>query len=337
MNRAAGIVQGGMSRVQSVAQAATYAVDDFFAAFSTGGVAGGLRGAGNNLTQIASLLGGIKVQLVVIAGLAAAQFLVKAFSGAEAGAKKLEEQINRVAEAQKRLRDLRESGISAVQDTFWEGAGQTRGEASRRLNEIRRNLSVSSDRMARLQADRDATASRYIPGTAEGNEEVASHFRKIRDEELKDLDSRIASESEVLNILQQQELAQTEVVRQAKEAEKAAKAASAQRQLLIDQQKLNQPFINRQERADMASELFRIDEELEKSRPRMSMADMFKLLPSANTMGSVGAISAISAAQIGPQNARDSGPALQRQSLQELRRIRELEERKKGLLEVVGL
>jgi hypothetical protein len=341
MNQAAATVNRGMGSIQSVAQNATYAVDDFFAAFATGGFAGGLRGAGNNLTAIAAAIGGIKAQLAIVAGLAVGQLLIKQFGGASDAAEKLKEQIDRVAGAQKQLRDLRESSRSAVEDIFREGGGQSSADASKRLNDIRRDLQASSGRLAGLQADRQATADRYIPGTQEGNEEVASQFRKIRDEELRDLDDRIAAETKINTLLTAQETAQTGVARQARKAAEEAKTASDAVQLQIDQQKLEGAFITREMRGAMATELLRIDEQIEgiknSSRPSLSLADMFKMMPQANTMGSAGAISAINAAMIGPANAQSAGTALERRQADDIKRLRELEERKKGLVEAFAL
>jgi hypothetical protein len=71
--------------------------------------------------------------------------------------------------------------------------------------------------------------------------------------------------------------------------------------------------------------------------PSLSMGNVFGMLPNAQSMGSSGAISAINAAQIGPQNARDAGPALQRETNRILSRIEQLEKDKKNLVEVIGL
>jgi len=73
-------VNRSMKAAQGIAQNAVFAVDDFVAAFQTGGFAGGLRGAANNLTYIASQIGTIKTQLLAIAGIASVQLGMTIFN-----------------------------------------------------------------------------------------------------------------------------------------------------------------------------------------------------------------------------------------------------------------
>lgn len=289
MNQASGIVSRGMGNVQTIAQQATFAVDDFFAAFSTGGVAGGLRGAGNNLTAIAASLGSIKAQLLIIAGLAVGQLLAKAFSGGKKDAEGLSKEIDRVADSMNRVREAREAAIGARDDIFWGGRGQNSADASKRLNEIRRELQSSSGVLERLQADRQEVANRFIPGTPEGNQEVMAHFRAIRDQELKALDEKIAKESEALEILKSQELAQTAVARRAREA--VAPGRPGDRFGFFK----NGP----------AAAGIKADLRLEQLKS-LDPASLFGKLPGAHAFGSSGAISTINQAAIGPRNVQDA-------------------------------
>lgn len=324
MNRAAGIVQGGMSQVQSLAQQATFAVDDFFAAFSTGGVSSGIRGAANNLTLIASQIGGIKVQLLAIAGLSAAQLIARQF---EKTADSIDRADKSLGEFQARLQrrsaipGQQRSATENIRDIMGErsvgGAFRSREEGRLRLLDLQTQLRAEEKRIGDLQQVQSSVVT----------EEAAT---AVRDE--------IAERKKVV----------IEIKREIREQKTLNEAITRQLQLL--QERYGDRFggtggsglgggLSR--RAAARAGIADIDEEIaalqNNLRPSLSMADMFRMMPGLNARGSVGAISAINAAQIGPQNARDSGVELQRQSLQQLRRIRELEEKKKGLLEVVGL
>lgn len=68
---------GAVTKTQFALQQGVYAVDDFFAGFSTGGFQGGIRGATNNLTLMAGTLGTVRTQLLAVAGLAAVQIFPK--------------------------------------------------------------------------------------------------------------------------------------------------------------------------------------------------------------------------------------------------------------------
>jgi hypothetical protein len=50
---------GAFNGLAPAVQSVTYAVDDFVAGFSTGGFAGGIRGAGNNISQLGMQIGGV--------------------------------------------------------------------------------------------------------------------------------------------------------------------------------------------------------------------------------------------------------------------------------------
>lgn len=50
---------GAFKGLAPAVQSVTYAVDDFVAGFSTGGFAGGIRGAGNNISQLGMQIGGV--------------------------------------------------------------------------------------------------------------------------------------------------------------------------------------------------------------------------------------------------------------------------------------
>src|SRR5688572_15683212 len=106
MNQASATVKRSMGGMQSIAQSATFAVDDFFAAFATGGVAGGLRGAGNNLTMIAAQLGSIKAQFVIIAALAVGQLLAKQFGKGKTEAKALNDELEKMSRHFKTMESL---------------------------------------------------------------------------------------------------------------------------------------------------------------------------------------------------------------------------------------
>jgi hypothetical protein len=347
MNQAAASVKGGMSKVQQVSQAATFAVDDFFAAFATGGVAGGLRGAGNNLTQIASMLGGIKTQLTVIAVLAAGQFLAKYFSKGKSDAKELNDELERMSGHFKTMRSLGEirRGIVAQQ-------GEAAAFRDQRGAPTRDQFSAERER---IEAARKSSADRAVNAQREAME----LFNETTKQERR---ARAMGEGKIDPASAERFRGQRADVRRLQsEAQMNANAVrdlDRQRKLLDEREKELEPSRFRQKQAELDAlyggkfqaafvtqdmrnatkrELEDVTDELNSRRGRLSMADMFSRMPSAHAMGSSGAVGAINSAMMGPQNAQNAGLSLQRQSAADLRRIRELEEKKKGLLEVVGL
>ena len=322
MNQASAIVQRGMGNVQTVAQQATFAVDDFFASFSTGGLAGGLRGAGNNLTMIAASLGGIKTQLLVIAGLSVAQLLAKE----------------------------------------WDKTGESIDKASKSLNEfqerLKRGSAVPSQRRSLNQQLRDISGETSLP--------EAFRRRESGRTELADLRQQLAEESKLIGDRQQLlasvigDEATKAVQDEISERQKAVRTlrdeireqerlnAAAEKQVRILQQR-RQQFPGGgagglggglAPRAAAGAAVAEIDQQIaelrDSLRPSVSLADMFSRMPGANALGSSGAISAINAASIGPSNAMNAGPALQRETNRILGRIEALERQKKSV-EAVAL
>jgi len=133
-------VNGSMKAAQGIAQNAVFAIDDFVTSFETGGIAGGLRGAGNNLTFIASQMGRIegglkgvipalidmKGQLALIGAIASIQILVSQFQKLE------KEALDRILDKLKAIEDARDKAL-----------GQRVGEI--RFDEQFRKLSQEGD------------------------------------------------------------------------------------------------------------------------------------------------------------------------------------------------
>lgn len=80
VNQATAKVGKGFSKTQQISQQLTFAVDDAVTSFGTGGLAGALRGAANNLSMVAMMIGGVKTQLAVIGGIAAFQLIISQFN-----------------------------------------------------------------------------------------------------------------------------------------------------------------------------------------------------------------------------------------------------------------
>jgi hypothetical protein len=325
MNQAAATVQRGMGNIQSVAQAATFAVDDFFAAFATGGVSGGLRGAGNNLTQIASMLGGIKVQLAVIAGLAVGQLLIKQFEGTTKSIDKADKALAEFQERLKRGSAVAGSEAKARQTLREIAGGQSLPDMFRQRNEGRTSLADLQSQLAaetKRLADLDQLRASVIgdEATKAVVDEIAERkkaVREIRDE---------IREQERLNEAIEKRLRLLQGRRMDEFYGSGAFGGSGGSVL---------------GRARAGADIAAIDKEIaalrDSMRPSLSLADMFRMMPGANAMGSAGAISAINAARIGPQNARDSGPALTRETNRILSRIEDLERKKTGIVEAFAL
>lgn len=342
MNQAAAIVQSGMGMVHDAAQQATFAVDDFLQQWSaTGSVAQGLRGAGNNLTMLAASLGSIKAQLAVIGVISAAQLLgrywEKQKSDIDAATAALElyrEELTRVsgrigrnAEFRSQVSELK--GMRTVAEALERrGSGREsiqslslqRGENQRRIEELQKEL---ADEKINRENDRQLGGLN------------AEEPQELFDARIKAIAEEIAEREKVGRQLQDEIDDQR---RLNMEVDKHLKRLQELRQERIRIGGAGGRLGGRLGAVAAAGDIDKEIAELRDSlRPSMSLADMFRLLPSANTMGSVGAISTISAAMIGPKNARDAGPALQKETNRILQRIEELEKKKKGLLEVVGL
>lgn len=341
MNHASATVKRGFGGVQSIAQQATFAVDDFFAAFATGGVAGGIRGATNNLTMIAASIGGIKTQLAVIAGLAIAQLFAKqwdkaadATSGATDELRDYGNELKRVSGLIARNQTLRQSmreigGIDKVSDAFrQQNEGRTSladlqaqlGENDQRILELSKKVSTSRDALlvnSRLATDFDNAAARLVAPEVFQEIDAARERQKLVKEELaarKDMRQSLLDE-----ITDQQKL-----------------NAETERRVKVLNSRL--PFPGGA--ANRAGGMLGLDAQLAELRakllPSMSVAEMFTRFPGANQMGSGGAVSAINAAQFGPQNMQNSGLALDRERNRLLAEIARLERQKQGL-EVVPI
>lgn len=327
-------VANGIGNVSMVAQQGVFAVDDFFAAFATGGVAGGLRGATNNLTMIAASLGGIKAQLLLIAALSVGQLIAKQFDHAR----------NSINEAEQASRKFQE----ALERT---AGGPARGSSMRgKLSDISRESSLAEG-LASQRGGRESLTAMQNQLTAE--RQVLANLRQVAasvvgDGEVEATRERIAQTEEAARnlsdeIREQQRLNEAMDARvQILQREAAVRQSVA---LLVGAAGLSGPLgatgggvdlnalrkKNDEERALIDEELFNL-----KHKNAMSLSGAFSRFGSANQMGSIGAVSAINTAQYGAGNIRDAGVKVQQDQLRELKRIRELEEKKKAL-EVVPL
>lgn len=300
MQQAAGAVKGFSASAGSAQMAMSqmaFAVDDAVTVFGTSGLAGSLRAAGNNLTMMASTLFGIKGLMISVAAVGAAQ-LAMTFFKMGTGAKKASDEIDKLADAQKRMRDVRFEGAGNRMDMFFQAGRQSLPDAIKSLNDVRHSFMKSEYIMSRLQEDRATVANRFIPGELEGFDEVASHFKAIRDKELADLDERIAKESDILKILNGQELTMTEIVRQ----KRAAVAPGVPGDRF--------GFFSGKPGAQGIKGQLKLDALRQGGDPFR----FFGSLPGANQFGSSGAVSTINQAMTGPKNVENA-------QLQELRNI----------------
>ncbi len=99
-----------LARTQMMAQQGAFALDDFVAGSQTGGIAGGLRGAANNISMMATGLKSVNLQLGVIAGLAVGQLLLSQWAKHQA------EQLEEARKAAEKYRKELESIRSAIEN-----------------------------------------------------------------------------------------------------------------------------------------------------------------------------------------------------------------------------
>lgn len=289
----------GFSQTQQVAQQAVFAVDDFVAAFSTGGVAGGLRGAANNLTLIASLLGGIKVQLLVIAGLAGAQLLASYFSRAGKEAEKATDKIKEAANEQLRQLEYAEE-ISRIQAAGGRGTFRNEGTSEQAFG----RAGDANERRKALQEEiRLAEAARreYKLANPTGIDLLTREERNAdRKEEIQktiDLfDERIRKKKEELRLTKEEIKVQNILGRELKAQEEANRLANTA------------PGTPGGLFGFGADSVTGVGGLLRKAKglSRFDPLSTFGLLPSANVFGSVGAVSSINSAIGGSNNVEDA-------------------------------
>lgn len=87
------------NKSQVAMQQLAFAAEDAAISFSTGGFQGALRGASNNLSMVAMTLGGVRAQMLAIAGIAATQFaptIMRAFGLVDDTVKDFGRSISRI-------------------------------------------------------------------------------------------------------------------------------------------------------------------------------------------------------------------------------------------------
>ena len=89
---------------QAIGQAA-FGVEDFFAGFETGGLKGGLRGAGNNMSMVARIAAGPLTGGLVGIALVSLPLVIKALSGAEEKTDDFAKALDNLVDAQQRKVD----------------------------------------------------------------------------------------------------------------------------------------------------------------------------------------------------------------------------------------
>lgn len=110
INRSAGIVQRGSRKTARSLLELSRGAEDFAVSFGTGGLAGGLRGAGNNISQFATILGGPVLGTIAGVGVAA----VSMWAGFNLGADKAKKKIKSVADELRETSKLIESSLKGV-------------------------------------------------------------------------------------------------------------------------------------------------------------------------------------------------------------------------------
>lgn len=312
----------GFNRTQQVAQQAVFAVDDFFAAFSTGGVSGGLRGAGNNLTLIASQLGGIKTQLLAIGVISAGQLLAKYFIDAKDESKTVEDRIGKIRDNLdflnkshqsqfaffEELRDLGpRTGINDVRDAERQRRSlhndritqqQNIVETERQIESIRRlrgeaQKTVDSRSWKRLLGSKIPFSGIAPPGFKEEASSAKEYLESTKDS-VQELQKRVSAVSQELRLTDQLIEQQDKLIAKARALASGgvAPAVPGDRFGLFGGGTFAQNLATKLQTGGglRAFDPFRF----------------FGSLPSANAFGSSGAVSAINQAQIGPKNVQDA-------------------------------
>jgi len=147
---------GAFNGLAPAVQSVTYAVDDFVAGFSTGGFAGGIRGAGNNISQLGMQLGGVW-------GLIGGVGITLGFTIFDKIMKGSSDSANSLETLEKRFDTLRQSLTSPIEIKPIEPTSQeitsranelTGPDAARRMQELTPTISTreANDEILRANA-----------------------------------------------------------------------------------------------------------------------------------------------------------------------------------------
>lgn len=301
MNQAAGAVQGfsrSAGNMQMALQQAVFAVDDAATSFGTGGIAGAVRGAANNITMLGASLFGVKGLMIAVAATAATQ-LAMAFSKTRDGAKQASTEIEHAKQAltefQEQLRRHSErplAQISLRQQMRDVGEESTVSGAERRQVLGRETL---SDLEEKLQSERDRISDlRQTIASVQGDEAV----KAAKDE----LQERIKASRQLRDQIRDQKALNL--------------AIDDMLQLLRENVAPGAPsgdrfgFFTR----GAAAESIKAKLKAGQQSNAFDAMRMFSALPSANAFGSSGAVGTINQAMIGPKNVENA-------QLQELKTI----------------
>jgi len=332
----------GLGRVQTAAQQGVFALDDFVAGFQTGGVAGGIRGAANNLSFLAMQLGNIKVALGAIGALAVAQLAVKWWE---------ESERKKIELAKKAVDEYRDS-IQQTRDAI-----ANSGSSSSEIRGIQKStdLDALKEQQSELVAqggdafDQGGSllALRNQLDTELQNLQFNSNRTAEQDMRLEALREEIKETDRLSQALGREDAERIKVIRAIEAQIKAVEEAEAARKRSRDADVEFEQFLSGSDRAGMDDERLRNEQEIADLQERIDAAsgDMdvssFSKLPSAFGMGSSGDVSAINQAIAGPMNLRDAADQQTAKNTAEIarwtKRQNELTERNRFIAEVVGL
>ncbi len=325
-------VGGGLQNVTMLAQQGVFAVDDFMAQWTNQGVAAGLRGAANNLTVMASAMGGLQVQLLAIAGISLAQLGLNAWTRNEKQA--LDEARESASKFRKEMDDVRASveRVVSMNRERREIAGIT--ERGGLLNRHESNQSAMADLRGR-EAGLQAVLNRISP------EMTQLQFKDNRtdadEERLKVLKEEVETTSRLLDQAQAEHRERQAMTTDLqKQLDTIKKLEAADFEQFKDSRRLKMAMEENANRIKRRDELKEVNEDLAalKSRGAMSTSELWTKFPQALQAGSVGAVSALTTSQYGPQNIQSSMLKELQESNRTQKRIEELE-RKKSQLEIV--
>lgn len=319
----------GFAKTQQVTQNLAYAADDAVQSFGTGGLAGALRGAGNNLTLVAGLLGGVKVQLLAVAAIGIGSFLASQWDRAR---KATQGARDAVTDYGKSLRDISKQRISAAMDLR-----QGRREIAREddLDSIKSRQRSGKDRLGDLEAQRNLSDKRLLEiqqlqdkyqTTVNQLESVGGVNLAIENQLNPAQGRKYDTAVQRLGELQKE---RDELVASHREIKDQIESQKQLNQLAEDRVKLGR-----------VHELLKINQELADIRQAnrgITADDAFSAFPSAQRFRSAGAVSTINSARFGPQNIQDAGLQVDRQQLETQKRIETLLRNKKIIESLVGI
>lgn len=198
-------IASGTGRTQAAIQQLVFAIDDASISFSNGGLSGAIRGASNNLTMMAALLGGPWALAAAVAVSAAVQ-LYLAFNKTSDSAEKAGDAASKMSDQLSRQNSIIKERVSLQQELDKLTEGGTASEAKSSVEDAKKQLEMINAQRESLTAKREERQN-FLHGTKDRSwmqyfgsyAETRGYSGKARSSELMDYRKKFAEELVPIN------------------------------------------------------------------------------------------------------------------------------------------